>query len=160
MEKKLYTLKLDAAWNPIEIIDSHKGFKMCYNGRANMVTEYPQDYPFPAVIVLKNYVRSRFMSYNCNRRNVVWRDKNICQYCGNKFIFSELTMDHVIPKSRGGEKTWNNIVASCKKCNSKKGDRTPEEARMPLIKKPFVPRWSIQILLRGFCVPEEWEDFI
>ena len=160
MDKKLYTLKLDAAWNPIEIIDSHKGFKMCYNGRANMVTEYPQDYPFPAVIVLKNYVRSRFMSYNCNRRNVVWRDKNICQYCGNKFIFSELTMDHVIPKSRGGEKTWNNIVASCKKCNSKKGDRTPEEARMPLIKKPFVPRWSIQILLRGFCVPEEWEDFI
>jgi len=160
VEKKLYTLKLDAAWNPIEIIDSHKGFKMCYNGRANMVTEYPQDYPFPAVIVLKNYVRSRFMSYNCNRRNVVWRDKNVCQYCGNKFIFSELTMDHVIPKSRGGEKSWNNIVASCKKCNSKKGDRTPEEARMPLIKKPFVPRWSIQILLRGFCVPEEWEDFI
>ncbi len=160
MDKKLYTLKLDAAWNPIEIIDSHKGFKMCYNGRANMVTEYPQDYPFPAVIVLKNYVRSRFMSYNCNRRNVVWRDKNICQYCGNKFIFSELTMDHVIPKSRGGEKSWSNIVASCKKCNSKKGDRTPEEARMPLIKKPFVPRWSIQILLRGFCVPEEWEDFI
>ena len=156
----MYTLKLDAAWNPIEIIDSHKGFKMCYNGRANMVTEYPQDYPFPAVIVLKNYVRSRFMSYNCNRRNVVWRDKNICQYCGNKFIFSELTMDHVIPKSRGGEKSWSNIVASCKKCNSKKGDRTPEEARMPLIKKPFVPRWSIQILLRGFCVPEEWEDFI
>tara|TARA_Y100001972_G_C7644219_1_gene323652 strand:- start:433 stop:915 length:483 start_codon:yes stop_codon:yes gene_type:complete len=160
VDKKLYTLKLDAAWNPIEIIDSHKGFKMCYNGRANMVTEYPQDYPFPAVIVLKNYVRSRFMSYNCNRRNVVWRDKNICQYCGNKFIFSELTMDHVIPKSRGGEKSWSNIVASCKKCNSKKGDRTPEEARMPLIKKPFVPRWSIQILLRGFCVPEEWEDFI
>jgi 5-methylcytosine-specific restriction endonuclease McrA len=160
VEKKLYTLKLDAAWNPIEIIDSHKGFKMCYNGRANMVTEYPQDYPFPAVIVLKNYVRSRFMSYNCNRRNVVWRDKNVCQYCGNKFTFSELTMDHVIPKSRGGEKSWNNIVASCKKCNSKKGDRTPEEARMPLIKKPFVPRWSIQILLRGFCVPEEWEDFI
>ena len=160
MEKKLYTLKLDAAWNPIEIIDSHKGFKMCYSGRANMVTEYSQDYPFPAVIVLKNYVRSRFMSYNCNRRNVVWRDKNICQYCGNKLTFSELTMDHVIPKSRGGEKSWNNIVASCKKCNSKKGDRTPEEARMPLIKKPFVPRWSIQILLRGFCVPEEWEDFI
>jgi len=160
VEKKLYTLKLDAAWNPIEIIDSHKGFKMCYNGRANMVTEYPKDYPFPAVIVLKNYVRSRFMSYNCNRRNVVWRDKNTCQYCGNKFTFSELTMDHVIPKSRGGEKSWNNIVASCKKCNSKKGDKTPEEVRMPLIKKPTVPRWSVQILLRGFCVPEEWEDFI
>lgn len=160
MEEKLYTLKLDAAWNPIEIIDSHKGFKMCYTGRANMVTEYSQSYPFPAVIVLKNYVRSRFMSYNCNRKNVIYRDKNICQYCGNKFISSELTMDHVIPKSRGGDKSWKNIVASCKRCNSRKGDKTPQEARMPLIKQPVVPRWSINILLRGFRVPDEWKDFI
>ena len=156
----MYTLKLDASWSPIEIIDSHKGFKMCYTGRANMVLEYSKFYPFPAVIVLKNYVRNQFMSYNCNRRNVIWRDKSICQYCGGKFPFSELTMDHVIPKSRGGDKSWTNIVASCKRCNSRKGNRTPEEARMPLIKQPIVPRWSIQILLRGFSIPEEWKDFI
>ena len=160
MDKKLYTLKLDAAWNPIEIIDSHKGFKMCYSGRANMVSEYSEFYPFPAVIVLKNYVRSRFMTYSCNRKNVIYRDGNVCQYCGGTFSTSDLTMDHVVPKSRGGDKTWTNIVACCKRCNSKKGDRTPQEARMPLIKEPVVPRWSINILLRGFYVPSEWDDFI
>lgn len=132
---------------------------MCFTGRANMVLKYEESF-FPAVIVLKDYIRKDFISYNCNRKNVIWRDKNICQYCGNKFSFHELTMDHVIPKSRGGDKSWENIVACCKKCNTKKSNKTPEEARMPLIKKPSVPRWSIQILLRDKEIPNEWNDFI
>lgn len=154
-----YTLKLDAAWQPIEVIDSFKGFNMCFTGRANVVLNYP-DSIFPAVIVLKSYVRKKFMSYACNRKNVIWRDKNICQYCGNRFIFSELTMDHVIPKSRGGDRSWTNIVACCKKCNNNKSNRTPQEAKMPLIKKPIIPRWDIHILLRDKEVPNEWKDFI
>ncbi len=115
---------------------------------------------FPAVIVLKNYIRKDFMSYSCNRKNVIWRDKNICQYCGNRFCFSDLTMDHVIPKSRGGNREWTNIVACCKRCNSKKGNRTPQEARMPLIKKPVVPKWNIKVLLRDRKIPNEWRDFL
>ena len=154
-----YTLKLDASWRPIEIIDGFKGFNMCFTGRASVVLKYDDDF-FPAVIVLKSYVRKKFMSYACNRKNVVWRDKNVCQYCANRFCFSDLTMDHVIPKSRGGDKSWTNIVTSCKKCNNKKGNRTPEEAKMPLIKKPFVPRWNIQVLLRDKKIPEEWKDYI
>lgn len=154
-----YTLKLDAAWQPIEVIDSFKGFNMCFTGRANVVLNY-SDNVFPAVIVLKSYVRKKFMSYACNRKNVIWRDKNICQYCGNRFIFSELTMDHVIPKSRGGDRSWTNIVACCKKCNNNKSNRTPQEAKMPLIKKPIIPRWDIHILLRDKEVPNEWKDFI
>ena len=154
-----YTLKLDAAWRPIEIIDSFKGFNMCYGGRANVVLNYPDGF-FPAVIVLKSYIRKDFMSYSCNRKNVVWRDRYTCQYCAKKFSFVELTMDHIIPKSRGGDKSWSNIVASCKKCNSNKGNRTPEEAKMPLIKKPTVPRWSIHVLLRDKKIPQEWKDFI
>ena len=154
-----YTLKLDAAWQPIEVIDSFKGFNMCFTGRANVVLNY-SDNVFPAVIVLKSYVRKKFMSYACNRKNVVWRDKNVCQYCGNRFIFSELTMDHVIPKSRGGDRSWTNIVACCKKCNNNKSNRTPQEAKMPLIKKPIIPRWDIHILLRDKEVPNEWKDFI
>jgi hypothetical protein len=157
--ERYYTLKLDAAWNPIDIIDGFKGFNMCYSGRANMVLKYEEGF-FPAVIVLKEYIRKDFVSYNCNRKNVIWRDKNLCQYCGNKFSFHELTMDHVIPKSRGGDKSWENIVACCKKCNTKKSNKTPEEARMPLIKKPSVPRWSIQFLLRDKEIPNEWNDFI
>lgn len=124
-----------------------------------MVLKYEEGF-FPAVIVLKDYIRKDFVSYKCNRKNVIWRDKNICQYCGNKFSFYDLTMDHVIPKSRGGDKSWTNIVACCKKCNTKKSNKTPEEARMPLIKKPSVPRWSIQILLRDKEIPNEWNDFI
>jgi|TARA_Y100000114_G_C11658234_1_gene277703 hypothetical protein len=154
-----YTLKLDAAWQPIEIIDGFKGFNMCYTGRAKMVVEYSDGF-FPAVIVLKSYVRRNFMSYACNRKNVIWRDKNRCQYCGNIFRSVDLTMDHVIPKSRGGDKNWTNIVASCKKCNCTKGSRTPEEAKMPLVKKPEIPRWNIQVLLRDRQIPNEWEDFI
>ena len=155
----LYTLKLDAAWQPIEIIDGFKGFNMCYTGRARVVVNYSDGF-FPAVIVLTNYVRRGFSSYACNRRNVIWRDRNICQYCGCRFCNNDLTMDHVIPKSRGGEKNWTNIVASCKRCNNRKGDRTPEEAHMPLSRKPQIPRWSIHILLRDKHIPEEWEQFI
>lgn len=154
-----YTLKLDASWRPIEIIDSFKGFNMCYGGRANVVLNYSDDF-FPAVIVLKNYIRKDFMTFSCNRKNVVWRDKNICQYCTKLFSYSELTMDHIIPKSRGGEKSWTNIVTSCKKCNSAKGNRTPQEARMVLIKQPKIPKWSIHVLLRDKKIPNEWKDFI
>ena len=154
-----YTLKLDASWRPIEIIDSFKGFNMCYGGRANVVLNYSDDF-FPAVIVLKNYIRKDFMTFSCNRKNVVWRDKNICQYCSKLFSYSELTMDHIIPKSRGGEKSWTNIVTSCKKCNSAKGNRTPQEARMVLVQQPKVPKWSIHVLLRDKKIPNEWKDFI
>lgn len=124
-----------------------------------MVLNY-SDNIYPAVIVLKNYIRKNCMSYTCNRKNVVWRDQNTCQYCGNKFSFQDLTMDHVIPKSRGGDRKWTNIVSCCKKCNSKKSNRTPEEAKMPLIRKPIIPRWDIHVLLRDKEIPNEWNDFI
>ena len=125
---------------------------MCFTGRARVVLKYDDDF-FPAVIVLKSYVRKNFMSYACNR-------KNVCQYCGGRFPFAELTMDHVIPKSRGGDKSWTNIVACCKKCNNKKSNRTPEEAKMPLIKKPVIPKWNIHVLLRDKKIPQEWKDYI
>jgi 5-methylcytosine-specific restriction endonuclease McrA len=112
------------------------------------------------IVSKESYIRKDFMSYSCNRKNVIWRDKYTCQYCAKRFSYVELTMDHIIPKSRGGDKSWSNIVASCKKCNSNKGNRTPEEAKMPLIKKPTVPRWSIHVLLRDKKIPQEWKDFI
>ena len=132
---------------------------MCYTGRASVVVTYPNDI-FPAVIVLKNYVRRQFGTYTCNRKNVVWRDKNTCQYCGNRFKFADLTMDHVIPKSRGGDKTWTNIVACCRRCNNVKGNKTPTEAKMPLIKQPQVPTWDTKVLLRDRQIPNEWKQFI
>jgi 5-methylcytosine-specific restriction endonuclease McrA len=130
----LYTLKLDAAWKPIDIILADKGFIMTWAGRAKIVKLYNfgpiKNYTYPAVIVLNSYVSRRSLTISCNRKNVFWRDNYNCQYCGNKFSYGKLTMDHIIPKSKGGHKTWMNIVSACHKCNNKKGSKTLQEAKM------------------------------
>ncbi len=161
MDAKEYsklTLKLDAAWQPLEIIDSFRAFNMCYTDRAKVLCKYSDD--MPAVIVLNKYVRRFSFTLTCNRRNVFWRDNYVCQYCSNTFHHNDLTMDHVHPKSRGGLKSWTNIVCSCKSCNSKKRNQTPKEARMPLLKRPYVPRVRMIDLYRNIFIREEWKDFI
>jgi 5-methylcytosine-specific restriction endonuclease McrA len=77
-----------------------------------------------------------------NRRNVFLRDENQCQYCGKKFGTNHLSLDHVIPRSRGGPSTWDNIVCACLKCNVRKGGRTPQEAGMRLYRLPSKPSRS------------------
>ena len=83
-----------------------------------------------------------------NRRNIFARDRGRCQYCGKKYPTSELSLDHVIPRSRGGDVSWANIVCACVKCNVKKGGRTPPEAHMKLIAPPVKPKRSPVITLR------------
>ena len=77
-----------------------------------------------------------------NRRNIFARDGNQCQYCGKKFPTSELSLDHVVPRSQGGKTTWENIVCACVDCNVRKGGRTPKQAHMTLIRKPEKPKRS------------------
>jgi|TARA_B100000282_G_scaffold135365_1_gene96951 5-methylcytosine-specific restriction endonuclease McrA len=157
---KGYSLKLDAAWQPLEIIGSYRAFNMCYSGRAKMVSGYMADgIKIPSVIVLHTYVRKFPFKLSCNRKNVFWRDNYHCQYCGGEFKINDLTMDHVNPKSKGGEKSWENIVTSCKCCNSKKRDRTPKEAKMPLIKKPYSPRVGLLDLNRNIPIHKDWKIF-
>ena len=153
-----YTLKLDAAWQPLQIIDSFKAFNMCLTGRAKLVLPYSDN--MPSVIVLTKYVRRFNFSLTCNRRNVFWRDENQCQYCYEYFRHSELTMDHVYPKSLGGPKTWENIVTSCKACNTKKKNKTPKQANMPLLRKPISPRVKMIDLHRNIIIEEDWEQFL
>ncbi len=83
-----------------------------------------------------------------NRRNIYARDRNRCQYCGRKFPTTELSLDHIVPRSRGGEANWTNIVCCCVKCNVRKGGRVPEEAGMKLIAEPIKPKRSPVITLR------------
>ena len=155
-----YSLKLDAAWQPLEIISTYRAFNMCYSGRAKIVSSSVVDgYEIPSVIVLHNYIRRFPFRLSCNRRNVFWRDSNQCQYCAKVFKFDDLTMDHVNPKSRGGDKSWENIVTSCKGCNSKKRDRTPKEAQMPLIRRPYSPRVSLLDLNRSVPIHDDWKMF-
>lgn len=96
----------------------------------------------PRIIRLISYDRMPQMGVKLNRRNIYARDKNHCQYCGKRFSTSELSLDHVVPRSRGGDASWENLVCSCLKCNVRKGGRTPEEAGMKLITRPARPRRS------------------
>ena len=96
--------------------------------------------PVPSVVRLKRYVRRPHRQRVAfNRRNLFRRDDHRCQYCGRHG--SDLTLDHVVPRSRGGPTNWENVVACCRSCNAKKRDRTPEEAHMDLARKPLAPRF-------------------
>ncbi len=102
----------------------------------------------PRIIRLLLYDRMPRQTVKFNRRNLFARDGNRCQYCGKKHSTSELSLDHVIPRSRGGRATWNNIVCACLGCNVKKGGRTPREAGMNLIREPVEPRTSPVVSLK------------
>ncbi len=93
----------------------------------------------PKIIRLFGYDRLPSQSVKLNRRNLFARDRNRCQYCGRSFPTSELTLDHVLPRTQGGGDSWKNLVCACVKCNARKGGRTPEQARMTLRKKPVQP---------------------
>ena len=91
----------------------------------------------PSIIKIKDYVKYDNLSVDLNRRNLIERDNYICQYCGLKKM--PLTIDHIIPKARGGKDSWDNLVAACRSCNQKKGNKTPSDAGMSLRKKPKPP---------------------
>jgi len=96
----------------------------------------------PKIVRLLFYDRMPRQEVKFNRRNIFARDGNRCQYCGKRRPTSELSLDHILPRSRGGQSTWGNIVCCCTDCNVKKGGRTPPEARLKLIRKPYKPRRS------------------
>jgi 5-methylcytosine-specific restriction endonuclease McrA len=102
----------------------------------------------PRIIRLLGYDKLPRQDVKFNRRNIYARDNSRCQYCGRRFSTSELSLDHVIPRSQGGQTTWENIVCCCLKCNVRKGGRTPEQAGLHLIAKPVKPRRSPVISIR------------
>jgi 5-methylcytosine-specific restriction endonuclease McrA len=161
---ELYTLKLDAAWQPIDIIDSLKGFSMVYSQRARVVEHHTLQFNalfyYPSVIVLNSYIRKTPVFLTPTRMNVYWRDMYRCQYCCEKFQQAELTLDHVIPKSKGGIKSWENLVACCRRCNQKKGSKTPFEASMTLFKVPTAPKFSVFRKSPHLKIPTSWKKFI
>lgn len=115
----------------------------------------------PRVIRLLSCDRSPRHGLRFNRRNVFARDGNICQYCGRHFPTSELSLDHVMPRSRGGETSWENIVCACVSCNVTKGGRTPHEARMQLIRQPVKPKRSPLLSIKlGNPKYASWKSFV
>src|SRR5438132_13590519 len=91
----------------------------------------------PSVIRLTEYIHIPFERRSLSRKNILLRDHSTCQYCGKQYPPAELTLDNVHPRSRGGDSTWDNLVACCTRCNHRKGNRTPEEAGMHLLRRPL-----------------------
>jgi 5-methylcytosine-specific restriction endonuclease McrA len=115
----------------------------------------------PRVIRLLSYDRVPRQTLRFNRRNLFARDGNHCQYCGKSFPTSELSLDHIVPRSRGGPTTWENVVCACVSCNVRKGGRTPQEAHMKLIRPPVKPKRS-PLLAVKLDNPkyESWKTFV
>lgn len=115
----------------------------------------------PKVIRLLGYEKLPKQGVKLNRRNIFARDRNRCQYCGQHFNTSELSLDHVVPRSQNGLSTWTNLVCCCVRCNAKKGGRTPLQARMKLITTPRQPRRNPVIGLRlGADKYASWKQFL
>jgi 5-methylcytosine-specific restriction endonuclease McrA len=115
----------------------------------------------PRVILLLMFDRLPKKEVKFTRHNIFERDRNTCQYCGKVFDRSELNLDHVMPRDRGGPTIWENIVCSCVRCNTHKGNRTPQEAGLHLIRKPKRPKWRpfVQISL-GMPYHDSWKHFL
>jgi len=116
----------------------------------------------PRIIHLRRYGKMRRPTVRLTRRNLMLRDGFTCQYCGKRGPTSLFDIDHVLPRSRGGEDSWTNLVTACQSCNRRKGRRTPPEAGMPLKRKPTAPRWShaMQLLVGTPRRYKEWEPFL
>jgi len=116
----------------------------------------------PRVLHLLRYDRAPRIVVRLTRRNLMLRDEHQCQYCGRRPGHRDLNLDHVMPRSRGGKDSWENLVVSCRTCNLRKGRRTPEEAGMILLRRPQRPRWSTpaQILMAEREPLEEWEPYL
>jgi HNH endonuclease len=161
--KKVLILNQD--YRALTVCSVQKAFILIYLNKAEMVAEYQglqlstisSTYPMPSIIRLHRYVNLPYRGVMLSRQNIFRRDGNRCQYCGTS---QDLTLDHVMPRSRGGKSTWDNLVTACKSCNSKKGDYTPDEAKMPLARPPFKP--SFLMFLRDFSghIDENWKPYL
>jgi 5-methylcytosine-specific restriction endonuclease McrA len=115
----------------------------------------------PKIIRLLGYDRLPKQEVKLNRRNIFARDSNTCQFCGRHHPSSELSLDHIIPRSQGGESTWDNLVCCCVRCNARKGGRTPDQAHMHLVRKPFKPKRNPAISIRmGSEKYASWRAFL
>ncbi len=161
-------LVLNATYEPLNVISVRRAVLLLLKEKAEIVEaagawlrSEQVVLPVPLVIRLVCYVRiPRHFSLPLSRRTVLARDHYTCQYCGERLPKASLTVDHVLPRSKGGETTWENIVAACGSCNRRKGGRTPDEARMPLLCEPRRPRYLALTLLEEASAPQAWSKYM
>ena len=135
-------LVLNASYEPLNITSWRRATVLMLKGKAESLEEdfshsIRQDFKAPTVIRLRQFIRVPYRDIPMTRKNIFQRDRSSCQYCGQKN--KKLSIDHVLPRSRGGKDTWENVITACLQCNVMKGNRTPDEAKMPLRKTPYKP---------------------
>lgn len=164
------TLLLNFDYSPMKVIPWTKAVHMWFSDKVEIVEEY-NDFDLksvsfimkcPAVVRLLKYVKRTNRRVKFSRVNVFGRDQFTCQYCSKTPGTQSLTYDHVLPRAQGGKTVWENIVTACLKCNSKKGNRTPEVAGMKLRKRPIRPK---ERPFQRFTVtvpktPEAWRNYL
>ena len=154
-----HVLVLNYDYTPLNVTSVQRGFVLVDKGKAeivksdvNPIVSGYKTYVRPVIIRLLRYIKHYTRQLRANRNRIYKRDGYECVYCGSS---RNLTLDHVIPKSRGGSNSWTNLVTSCQKCNLKKADRTPEEARMKLRHAPFAPT----LVNENITLSKIWNDF-
>ena len=158
-------LVLNASYEPLSVVPARRAVVWLLREKADLVEANGQRWRsarteviVPSVIRLRSYVRVPYARRApLHRRAVFARDQSKCQYCGA----SAENLDHVIPRSRGGGHTWENVVAACRACNTRKGNRTPDEARMRLRRRPAAPRLSGWLLVALGNAPDpRWTEYL
>jgi 5-methylcytosine-specific restriction endonuclease McrA len=159
-------LILNQNYEPMSVINVRKAVVLLYLGKAELIAakdglelhSVTMTMPFPSIVRLALYVRVPFKKIILSRKNILRRDGHRCLYCGRGDV--PLTVDHVLPLSRGGEETWENLVSACVKCNNKKGDRTPEETHMPVRRRPMRPNHVTFISHFVGTLDERWKPYL
>jgi len=165
------TLLLNAGFEPMRIVSWQRAFVLVFQEKVEILEEYAyfintvtHRHRVPAVIRLFRWVNLKRGTpiIRFSRANVYARDDFRCQYCYLRYSERELTLDHLFPAVRGGKKTWENIVTACIRCNQRKGDRTPEEAGLKLLRRPQTPRWLPGTFenIRTKSAPKVWEPYL
>jgi 5-methylcytosine-specific restriction endonuclease McrA len=158
-------LVLNASFQPLNVCTVRRAHVLVFKGKAEVLEELNQSlhsasdtFPWPHVIRLLAYVRvPRAVKRKISRRALFARDGHRCGYCGSA---GRLTLDHVVPRSRGGDSVWENVVTSCAPCNLRKGNRLPEELEMRLLVKPRVPTSALFVTLSSPKIPDRWQPYL
>jgi 5-methylcytosine-specific restriction endonuclease McrA len=164
-------LLLNASYEPLCLVTAPKALTLIWRrvaevlelDRGQFVRTPRFTFEIPSVIRLTHYIDVRARRNRViNRHRILSRDHYRCQYCGVRGTAFDLTLDHILPKSRGGRTVAENLVASCQECNSRKGDRTPEEARMPLLANPAALYYGLERaeLQRSALTRPEWRKYL
>lgn len=161
-------LVLNATYEPLNVVSLRRAIVLLLKDKAEVV-ESTERYirarglslPEPQVIRLVYYVRVPYtLNVPLTRRTIILRDNCACQYCGRQLTREEATVDHVVPKSRGGVTAWDNVVCACRACNMRKGARTLAEAGMSLLEPPERPKYLALVLLVESHANQGWQKYI